>query len=56
MEETLHKRGIGKNTSREIVCLSGIANSSKNLLFGHIFDPKLCVFSSSDKFQTSINR
>ena len=62
MKETLHKRERGKNTSKEIVnenyCsivknqLSGIANSSKNLLLGHIFDPRLCVFSSSDKHKT----
>ena len=66
MKETLHKRERGKNTSKEIVnenyCstvknqLSGIANSSKNLLLRHIFDPKVRVFSSSDRLQTSINR
>ena len=49
MGETLHKWRIGKNTSREILKenyyntvkskLLEIANSSKNLFLGHIFDP-----------------
>ena len=66
MGETLHKCGIGKNIKRklsnEIYCstgnnkLSKIANPSKNLPLGLKFEPRLCVFFSSEKLKTLINR
>ena len=66
MRETFHKWGDGKNKDRETLeenyCStvknqpSRTANLSKNLLLGHTFNPELCVFSSSDRLKTSINR
>ena len=55
-------KNIKRKISNDIYCntgknkLSEIANPSKNLLLGLKFDPRLCVFSSSDKLKTLINR
>ena len=65
MGENLHKGGDRKNIRKKIpskiYCsigkkkLSEIANPSKNLLLGLKFNPRLCIFSSSDKLKTLIN-
>ena len=61
MGEILHKKGDRKNIREkilnEIYCntvknkLSEIANSSKNLLLGLLFNPWLCVFSPRTSFK-----
>ena len=65
MGENLHKgrdrKNIRKKIPNKIYCSTGknklfeIANPSKNLLFGLKFNPRLCVFSSSDRLKTLIN-
>ena len=63
MGEILHKKGIGKILGKilnEIYCstvkdkLFEIANLSKNLLLGLIFNPWLCVFSSRTSFKPKL--